>query len=102
MSESTLPLVGLRVVDLTESLGESCGRILADLGGDVVKVEPPGGSAARATEPVHERISIPFALRNANKRSMMLDPDRPADANRFDEYIRRFNAADDTRDNGCV
>ena len=40
-------LAGCRVLDLTGELGWLCGRILADLGADVVKVEPPGGEAGR-------------------------------------------------------
>ncbi|MCA9739480.1 MAG: CoA transferase, partial [Gemmatimonadetes bacterium] len=42
------PLQGLRVVDLSQNLaGPTCGQILADLGAEVVKVEPPTGDPAR-------------------------------------------------------
>src|SRR5262249_4256181 len=45
------PLAGLRALDLTGPLGWLCGRILADLGVEVVKVEPPGGDPERALAP---------------------------------------------------
>jgi len=66
-----LPLRGLRILDLTEGAAQSCGRYLADLGAQVILVEPPGGSAGR-----HEPVS--FALRNANKTSVILDLGDPA------------------------
>jgi crotonobetainyl-CoA:carnitine CoA-transferase CaiB-like acyl-CoA transferase len=47
----SLPLAGIRVLDLTEGTGELCGRLLADLGADVLLVEPPGGAASRRAEP---------------------------------------------------
>ncbi|TSD94179.1 CoA transferase [Gordonia rubripertincta] len=80
-----LPLTGVRVVDVTDGLGESCGRFLADLGADVVRVERPGGSASRRTQPIESGISIPFALNNANKRIVDLDLD--ADRGRFLELV---------------
>ncbi|WP_328395871.1 CaiB/BaiF CoA transferase family protein [Nocardia sp. NBC_00416] len=69
----TLPLHGVRVLDLTDSLGESSGRYLADLGAEVIRVEPPGGSRSRTAEPVLDGVSIPFALRNANKLGITVD-----------------------------
>ncbi len=82
-----LPLTGVRVVDVTDGLGESCGRFLADLGVDVVRVERPGGSASRRTEPIESGISIPFALDNANKRVVVLDLDSDADRSRFLDLV---------------
>jgi crotonobetainyl-CoA:carnitine CoA-transferase CaiB-like acyl-CoA transferase len=70
-STSALPLRGLRVLDLTHGAAESCGRYLADLGADVVLVEPPGGTVGRADP-------ITFGLRNANKRGIVIDPADPA------------------------
>ena len=46
------PLEGLRVVDTTNNRGELCGRLLADLGANVVLVEPINGSSLRETAPV--------------------------------------------------
>ena len=73
MSEHPLPLSGLRVVDCTVERGELAARLLGDLGADVVKVEPPGGSPARRLAPVREGVSLAFAVRNAGKRSVVLD-----------------------------
>ncbi len=58
-------------------------RLLADLGADVLKVEPPAGSPTRAQCPTLAGVSLPFALHNANKRSTVLDPAQPADRRRF-------------------
>lgn len=81
----TLPLTGVRVLDLTDGLGESCGRYLADLGAQVTKVEGPGGARSRRAEPVVDGVSIPFALRNANKRGIVVDLDDPAGRDRLRE-----------------
>jgi len=69
------PLAGFRIVDLTVDRGELCGRLLSDLGADVIKVEPPGGSPARELAPLHEGVSLFFAARNAGKRSAVIDLD---------------------------
>ncbi|MFW0785227.1 CoA transferase [Gordonia sp. CPCC 206044] len=79
----TLPLHGIRVLDLTDGLGESTGRYLADLGAEVIRIEDPRGSRSRATEPVVDGVSIPFALRNANKLGITLDLDTEEGRERF-------------------
>ena len=48
---SERPLSGFRVVDLADEKGELCGRMLADLGADVLRVEPPGGARSRQIPP---------------------------------------------------
>ncbi|WP_438822717.1 CaiB/BaiF CoA transferase family protein [Nocardia barduliensis] len=68
-----LPLDGVRILDLTDGLGESCTRYLADLGAHVLRVEPPAGSASRSAPPLVDGVSIPFALRNANKHGLGID-----------------------------
>jgi crotonobetainyl-CoA:carnitine CoA-transferase CaiB-like acyl-CoA transferase len=67
-------LTTLRVLDLSSGQADPVTRILADLGADVLKVEPPGGSLARDEHPTLAGVSIPFALHNANKRTTVLDP----------------------------
>lgn len=68
----------LRVLDLTDAKGLLCGKILGDLGADVIKVEPPGGDPARRIGPFYQDDAHPekslfwFAL-NANKRGITLD-----------------------------
>lgn len=67
------PLDGIRVVDATWEIGELCGRILADLGADVVRAEPPDGSPARTAEPRWGDASLSFVHRNAGKRGVTVD-----------------------------
>ena len=72
------PLAHLRVVDLTDLRGAFAGRLLADLGADVVKVEPPRGDPGRFVPPFAGGVaapdrSLPFLYRNANKRGAVLD-----------------------------
>lgn len=66
-----------RVLDLTGPLGFLAGRVLADLGADVIKVEPPGGDPSRAWAPFLERDGVRRSLywlaTNANKRGITLD-----------------------------
>jgi crotonobetainyl-CoA:carnitine CoA-transferase CaiB-like acyl-CoA transferase len=70
-------LAPYRVLDLTGPLGFLTGRILADLGADVIKVEPPGGDPSRAWPPFVEhdggRQSLAWLAHNANKRGITLD-----------------------------
>ncbi|MEH3142330.1 MAG: CoA transferase [Mycobacterium kyogaense] len=73
MGEAAL-LTSVRVLDLCSGAGDGVGRILADLGADVLKVEPPGGSPARSAAPTIAGAGIGFALDNANKRCATLDP----------------------------
>ncbi|WP_019925272.1 CaiB/BaiF CoA-transferase family protein [Nocardia sp. BMG111209] len=84
----TFPLASLRVLDLTDGLGESCGRFLADLGAEVLRAEPPGGSRSRSAEPRVNGTGIPFALRNANKRGVTFDPDGLGWEIRLGELVR--------------
>ena len=68
----TLPLAGVRVVELSDK-AQACGRMLADLGADVVLVEPPGGCAARVQPPLHAGQSLYFATHHANKSAVCID-----------------------------
>src|SRR5580692_4906153 len=63
-------LRGIRVVDATVEVGELCGRILADLGADVVRLEPPGGSPSRSLPPyAPDGTGLWWMYRNTNKRA---------------------------------
>jgi crotonobetainyl-CoA:carnitine CoA-transferase CaiB-like acyl-CoA transferase len=78
-------LAELRVLDLCEGDADAVTRHLADLGADVLKVEPPGGNAGRSQPPHIAGSSVPFALNNANKRACVLDPADPRDRERLME-----------------
>ena len=69
------PLDGIRVVDLTRIFsGPICGRVLADLGADVIKVEPPTGDLTRPVPPVDsDGIGVTFSHMNAGKRNICID-----------------------------
>ena len=67
-----------RVLDLTTERGLLCGQILADLGADVIKIEPPGGSSARKLGPFYQdredaENSLYWWAYNRNKRGVTLD-----------------------------
>jgi crotonobetainyl-CoA:carnitine CoA-transferase CaiB-like acyl-CoA transferase len=70
-----------RVLDLTNERGLLCGQILGDLGADVIKIEPPGGSPARSFGPFLDdrqgaENSLYWWAFNRNKRSITLDLDK--------------------------
>src|SRR5271167_1618706 len=76
-------LTPYRVLDLTTERGLLCGQMLGDMGADVIKIEPPGGSAARAVGPFyndapHPDRSLYWWAYNRNKRAVTLDFERDA------------------------
>jgi len=75
------PLEGVRVLDLSRALsGPLSGRILSDLGADVVKIERPGSDISQAFGKIVEGRSGLYAQLNCGKRSVGLDFRDPADA----------------------
>jgi CoA:oxalate CoA-transferase len=76
MQEGTksMPLEGIRVLDFSIMLaGPYCARLLADVGADVIKIEPPEGDDMRLRTPLREGNSAYFGQLNAGKRSLALD-----------------------------
>ena len=86
-----MPLSGIRVVDLTRILaGPYCTMLLADMGADVVKIEPPGrGDPVRGQGAVRDGLSWYFAGFNRNKRSLSLDLRSPPGREVLERLIRR-------------
>lgn len=86
-------LQGVRVLEVTESLGALVGRFLADLGADVIKIEPPEGDGGRHASPFvgtgDERLSLAFVRANVNKRSVVLDLTQRRDQERFRSLAER-------------
>src|SRR5512145_1505994 len=84
------PLAHLRVLDLTDLRGPLAGRLLADLGAEVLKIEPPHGDPGRLQPPFAGNAagperSLAFLYRNANKRGLRLDLHDDDGARRFAE-----------------
>ncbi|MFN8641741.1 MAG: CoA transferase [Candidatus Binatia bacterium] len=93
MTTPSLALAGLRVVDLTDESGHLAGRILADLGAEVLKIEPPDGAATRRRGPClggapHPDAGAQWLARNRGKRSVVLDLATDADRARLRALVR--------------
>ncbi|MCR2828669.1 CoA transferase, partial [Microbacterium sp. zg.Y909] len=77
MTTTTPPagaLEGLRILDLGGEIANYCGRLFAQLGADVILVEPPSGSSYRTAPPLAgSGASLRFAYDNADKRSIRMD-----------------------------
>ena len=77
-SASSLPLSGYRALDLAGPMGVYCGKLMADMGADVIKIEPPGGDPMRGIGPFVDGQpgpgrSLHWLHFNTNKRSVTLD-----------------------------
>lgn len=78
---SHLPLRGIRVAEFcSTAAGPFCAMLLADMGADVVKIEPPSGDALRQWPPITDGYSENFAALNRNKKSVVLDLKEAAQA----------------------
>jgi crotonobetainyl-CoA:carnitine CoA-transferase CaiB-like acyl-CoA transferase len=97
-------LSGFRIVELAGSVaGEYCGKLLADFGAEVIKIEAPWcGSPTRAMAPVfgdgaEREGSALFAYLNTNKQSVVLDATSVAGAGRLHELVGTADAVIDDR-----
>jgi crotonobetainyl-CoA:carnitine CoA-transferase CaiB-like acyl-CoA transferase len=90
---SDLVLKGYRVLDLTDEKGFLCGRMLGDLGADVIMIEPPSGSPSRKIGPFYKDIPDPekslfwFAY-NANKKGITLNLQSKDGQNIFKKLVK--------------
>ena len=84
------PLSGVRVLDFSRVLsGPHCGRMLADMGADVIKVEPPEGDMTRYSFPRVNSIATYFTQQNCGKRNISLDLRQPRAVEILRELARR-------------
>lgn len=71
---ATLPLAGVKVIEFCAvASGPFCGMLLADMGAEVIKVEPPDGDTLRQWPPISNGYSENFASLNRNKKSVVLN-----------------------------
>ena len=88
MTERATPLSGTRVLDLTRVLaGPHCGRMLHDLGADVIKIEPPDGDLTRFSSPKIGSMATYFMQQNAGKRCVSIDLTTPDGADVFRRLV---------------
>lgn len=93
----TLPLHGIRVLDIASMLAAPYGAtMLGDMGAEVIKIEPPYGDESRAIGPKVANDSGMYVGINRNKRSMVIDLTKPAGK---DLYFRLVRTADVVIDN---
>jgi crotonobetainyl-CoA:carnitine CoA-transferase CaiB-like acyl-CoA transferase len=85
------PALGdIRVLDLAGEIGQYCTKLLADLGADVIKIEPPGGDPVRALPPhyqKHPEMSLYWLNLNTSKRSITLDIAKPEGRALFEKLV---------------
>ena len=76
--QNNAPLAGIRVLDFSAMIaGPYCGRLLADAGAEVIKIEPMEGEFMRDRFPVRNGHSLYFAVLNNGKKSICLDLKSP-------------------------
>jgi len=96
-----------RVLDLADARGYLCGRVLADLGADVLKVEPPSGDPGRRVGPFYKDTPDPekslswFAF-NLNKRGVTLDLESADGRALFRQLVATADVLVESFDPGCM
>ena len=86
-------LAPYRVLDLTDEKGILSGKLLGDLGADVIKIEPPGGDSARSLGPFFKDAPSPekslfWWAYNTNKRGITLNLDLPEGRRLFEDLVK--------------
>lgn len=100
-------LAGVRIIDLTGRMAGYCGLLLANLGAEVVLVEPPGGDASRREGPFKggspdPEGSLSFAAIHANKRGVVLDIESEPDRRALRDLVRHADALVEDRPPGLL
>ena len=89
-AEGARPLDGLVVVELgAYGAGPFCARLLAELGAEVIKVEPPGGDPIRHFQPAIHGVSYPYHFYNLNKRDVTIDLKTDEGRSQLQDLLRR-------------
>ena len=91
-----MALDDLRVLEIGDERGAWCGKLLADMGADVIKIEPPEGDPSRQYEPFvddepHHERSLFFWYYNTSKRSVVMDFN---DRSNADAFLKLVESAD--------
>ena len=98
------PLTGIRVIDLAVDRGELGGRLLSDLGAEVIMVEPPEGSPSRRLpplDPLTPEHSLFFTMRSCGKRSVVLDLDAAEGKERSEALLASADVVIDSAEPGA-
>src|SRR5918992_2689403 len=100
-------LAGVRVLDFTGRMGGYCGLLLANLGAEVILIEPPGGDAMRREGPFKDDISNPdgslsFAAYQTNKRGIVLDLESDDDRETLRDLARHADVLIEDRPVGFL
>jgi len=94
MSEETATLLdGVRVLDLTNEIGHLCGKILGDMGADIIKIEPPQGDPSRSNGPFYHDMPDPdkslyWFFTNLNKRGITLNLESTEGQTLFKQLVK--------------
>ena len=100
-------LTGYRVLDVTDEKGLLCGKVLGDLGADVLKIEPPGGSAARDIGPFYKDIpdrekSLFWFFTNTSKRGITLNLETADGREIFKRLVKTAHFVIESFEPGCM
>ena len=100
-TDSVMALDDLRVLEIGDERGAWCAKLMADMGADVIKIEPPEGDPSRRYEPFlddqpHPEHSLFFWYYNTSKRSVVMDFDDPANHDAFVKLARSADVIIDT------
>ena len=100
-------LAPYRALDLTDEKGLICGKVLADMGADVIKVEKPGGDPARRIGPFYHDDPDPEKSRswfafNANKRGITLDIETADGKEIFNRLVKTADLVIESFDPGYM
>ena len=101
------PLSGLRVLEMADEKGQFCGKLMGDLGADVIKIEPPGGERTRSVGPFlddipHPDRSLYFWHYNTSKRGITLDLNTGDGRELFKKLVATADVVLETRPPGYL